>query len=154
MKIVFESAFIVSQLKWDEIVGYFYCFLLTIKILYEVQSLRGHSWSQFHVTTIEFYLSKTIVLQNNWMLKVESPGRIISLTADIEIKYNLDITSIRWRRETIFLVDNIFSGQGLRSHHQTLALSLDPALPRQGERKTLNYPKTNFGSSDYFKTLS
>ena len=112
MKIVFESAFIVSQLKWDEIVGYFYCFLLTIKILYEVQSLRGQSWSQFHLTTMEFYLSKTIVLQNNWMLKVESPGRIISLTADIEIKYYLDITSIRWRGETIFFVDNIFSGQG------------------------------------------
>ena len=33
MKIVFESAFIVSQLKWDEIVGYFNLFLLTIKIL-------------------------------------------------------------------------------------------------------------------------
>ena len=129
MKIVFESAFIVSQLKWDEIVGYFYCFLLTIKILYEVQSLRGQSWSHSHVTTIEFYLSKTIVFQNNWMLKVESPGRIISLTADIEIKYYLDITSIRWRRKQYFLWTIYFWTGVLLSHHQTLALSLDPALP-------------------------
>ena len=46
MKIVFESAFIVSKLKWDEIVGYFWVFLLTITILYEVQSLKGEIVTQ------------------------------------------------------------------------------------------------------------